>query len=198
MLDEMARDAVITIRIDSKDKKTLEAGARARGITLSAFVIRTLLGEAARTPAMAPVTKKEKVPPLFRTACEEAKRGGAYGYIAAGRLLISHAFKDPVVQRNLAALSREEVIPTSTDLTDELAELVFEENVPGVLAWCERYFPECLALVPLRRREQFAHGVIEAYSQAEDENNEELLAEARRRGDIDDEDDDSSSTRRRR
>ena len=102
MLIEMPKDDVIHIRIDQRDKKTLGAAAKRRGLTLSSFVVETLLTEAAREPEGG-----EGLPGLFRTACNEAKRGGQ-GYTHAGRILILHALDD-----------------ASDEVAGELSEIVF-------------------------------------------------------------------------
>lgn len=37
----------------------------------------------------------------------------------------------------------------------------YEEAIDWIEAWLEARFPQCLALIPLRKRRVFAHGVYE-------------------------------------
>jgi uncharacterized protein DUF1778 len=139
---EVPKSAIITIRVGADDKRLLEAAARGRGMTLSGFALKTLMREAERE---APQQRRDlRVPAMFRTACEEARRGGAGGYARAGRTLALHALlrEGPVLE--------------------ELGELTGRGKDQRALQWCERHYPECLALVPRRRRVQFARGLLGA------------------------------------
>lgn len=169
MYPAMPKDAVITLRIDPEDKKALESTARRRGLTLTSFITRTMMAEAERSPAQER-PRRGKVPSFFKTACAEVERGGAGGYALPGRILLLHA---------LRALDDEPL--------EELAEIVFDEDAARALVWCEAHVPKCLEIVPGRRRQQFAEGLLSAYQDLEDEQDEELLERARELGFLDDE-----------
>lgn len=167
---DVAKDAIITLRIDPEDKKGLEVAARRRGLTLTSFITQTMLREAEQNPPRKR-SAKGKVPLLFRTACDEAKRGGARGYVLPGRILLLHAVRT-----------------LDEDALDELAQIMFDAETAemetgfderGILKWCEAHVPECAKTVPIRRRRQFAEGLLEAYSQLENEQDKDLREKAR-------------------
>jgi len=171
MLIEMAKDDVIHVRIDQADKKRLGAAAARRGLTLSSFVVKTLLREAKQEPeseAFAPRVEGEDLPPLFLTACKEAKRGGD-GYTLAGRILIQSALGD----------ASKEVVDELSVIVSDMEEAQLADYWPGphtgvaagsrtegvltaLTEWCQRSFPEYLAVVPERRHRQFAQGLAGA------------------------------------
>ena len=76
------------------------------------------------------------------------------------RLLLGHGENPPyfAYARLLALDALLHVGPA----LEELGELAGRGKEQRALQWCERHYPECLALVPRRRREQFVHGLLGA------------------------------------
>lgn len=193
MLIDMPKDDVIHVRIDQADKKRLGAAAARRGLTLSSFVVQTLLREAKQEPepeTFAPAGEGEDLPPLFLTACNEAKRGGD-GYTLAGRILILHALGDASeeVADELSMIVFDMEAAEIGDLPDRTAlgvavDSLTEGPLTALLAWCERNFPEYLAVIPKRRQRQFAQGLAEAHEALQDEQDEEFKSRLRDQGDF--------------
>ena len=96
------------------------------------------------------------VPTFFRASCWEASRGGSIGYDLPGW--------------NLAGAIHMEV-PYDLEVDDwesevsGLVKLIKADDRGGIARWFEDHFPNCIKLVPTRRRGQFVDGVVEAYEQ---------------------------------
>ena len=48
-------------------------------------------------------------------------------------------------------------------MLDAVREAAGSENIDGVWEWYRRVFPKCMELVPARRKDQFAEGIIKAW-----------------------------------
>ena len=136
--EEMPKNAIIQIRIDPEAKEALESCAKRRGLTLTSFITQTMQAEVERNPIPRGRAVRGSVPPFFRTACEEARRGGAGGYTLPGRILWIHALRT-----------------LEEDPLAELAQIMFDADdhkspfdLAPILSWCERHVPKCLAIVP--------------------------------------------------
>lgn len=46
---------------------------------------------------------------------------------------------------------------------EDLRRLLDQEDTAAVLAWYRREFPECMSLIPAKRRKKFVEGVFNAY-----------------------------------
>jgi hypothetical protein len=171
--DALAKKAeVIVIRVDADTKRRLELAAESRGLTLSTFVIRA--AEAAARFAMkkqatagapsppVPRTTSGACPAYFRAICWEASQGGDQGYMRAGRKLLRTAASE------IAWESDDEL----TEKFNDLKRVLQRRNDDGVLAWFDREFPRCMALIPRRRRSTFLEG---AYRQFKEDDKELML-----------------------
>lgn len=137
---------LLTFRLDAETKKQLERAARSVGKSVTAFLleaIKVAIAGSARKGVKV-VCSLNGVPEFFRNRIEAAGQGGAWGYAAAGRELRAHLMKSlPTARRcRLRALT----LP-GTDWVD-------------VAAWLRREVPECLELVPKRRRAEFLDGFV--------------------------------------
>jgi hypothetical protein len=48
---------------------------------------------------------------------------------------------------------------------EKLTQLCVARDLAGIAGWFAREFPRCVELVPPRRREQFARGVVRVYEE---------------------------------
>jgi hypothetical protein len=93
------------------------------------------------------------VPAFFIDRCHEVKcRLTDLGYASAARGLVQ---------------TLEYLCPSDLDdeewtrRIEDLADLVVERRDEAVLAWFVEHFPDCIALIPKRRRPSFLRGVYE-------------------------------------
>ncbi len=90
------------------------------------------------------------VPTFFRAQCSIASQG--HGYDGAGRELSRHL---------------ERLVPYDVENDDwlyaigKLERAVADSNDDEVVNWFLDYFPQCMALVPTRRRKTFLRGVYD-------------------------------------
>jgi hypothetical protein len=146
---------MLTIRIDPAAKTRLSRAAEWSGKTLSQFLIDAAEGEAASILAAGPPSMARPangVPDLFRMLCAAAHSGGSgLGYSEAGGILFSHVrdMRPPSVPKKLW-----------TPAVRRLRALVKSKDRGRILEWFEEYCPECIALVPIRRRPSFVDGVL--------------------------------------
>ena len=160
---DLAKAAIINIRVEEELKTGLEVAAHARGQSLTRFILDAAMREAAKKP---PKSRRffQGVPTFFRAACFEAGQGGSNGYHWAGVNLA----------RALAGLVEAEDDDEKEAKLEELARLLDAgrryTGVRGidqaeVIAWFEREFPRCIELVPPRRRSQFIRGLKSAHEE---------------------------------
>ncbi len=144
------KEHLITMRVSAEDKEALEEAARARGQSLTKFLI-----DSGRKQARS--KRKPKLtgplPTFFRALCEQAKLGGANGYWTAGHELTRH----------LDALKPYDIESESRWLAEieHLAGYIDDGDDDASWEWFEKYLPRCAALVPKRRRESFIAGVAD-------------------------------------
>lgn len=94
------------------------------------------------------------VPSFFRACCRDVKnRTVPASYAHAARELIGNI-------GGLVPYGIEE--GEWADRLERLADLIDRGSDDGVLEWLIEHFPNCLALVPKRRRGAFLQGVYEA------------------------------------
>jgi hypothetical protein len=94
------------------------------------------------------------IPGFFKASCCNARIGGSSGYESAGRELARHL--EDLIPHDL--LDESEVWAEEIKL---LRPHVEASNDQEVLRWFIARFPNCIAMVPKRRRGSFLHG---AYS----------------------------------
>lgn len=96
------------------------------------------------------------VPTYFRGLAFDAsyRRDGVYDYSICGQELARHS----------ADMLEDGDEPGQDAQTrwDELQQLFQDWDDERVLAWYDREFPKCMALIPRRRRAQFLKGVLYA------------------------------------
>mgnify|MGYP006908357806 CR=1 FL=1 len=92
------------------------------------------------------------VPTFFRCCCATARSGGDVGYDHPGRELTRHLCDQ---------------IPVGMDYNqwiselDSLEQLMSQGEDEAVIDWFVQFYPNCMALVPKRRRGAFLRGVYE-------------------------------------
>jgi hypothetical protein len=149
----------LIIRIEPAEKEKIREAASARGESLTTFITRTCLREADKELAKKQMDETPKVrggPTYFRIGCLEAKQGGTNTYSTPAWHLAIHTGAN---------------MPHDCDddegvwekMLDELREAAGEDDIDGVWEWYCKVFPKCMELVPARRKEQFAEGIIKAW-----------------------------------
>jgi hypothetical protein len=93
------------------------------------------------------------LPSYFVLNCAAASAGGRGSYSEAAWHLAVHVWGDFITHHGMSR---------SIALLDRALE---RRNEGGVLAWFDRHYPRCMALVPRRRRAQFARGIWAAHEQ---------------------------------
>jgi hypothetical protein len=157
----MGKTTMLTIRVEEDVKELIESAATRLGRTISAFVLDAAVKAANRVKDEEPskLSRGAKgVPVFFRTLCETAKEGGGTGYELSGRFLADIAEYLVPVGMSRAAW-REHV----KELT-RISGLRLDEKVG---AWFDLHLPECMALIPARRRQSFVKGAMSAVYRSE-------------------------------
>ena len=154
----MSKKKSIIIRVDTTTKQQIEDAARRRGQSLSRFVIGAALVAARKQGKVVTshTASFKGVPRFFAAVCQEATYGGASGYFAAGYELLRHAVELTEGENDFEKHAK----------LDELAEYVREKDGSEVFGWYETHFPKCAAMIPVRRRQQFVDGVLDAFDTA--------------------------------
>ena len=165
----MTKDAFLHIRLSNELKKRIEAAAKEKGQTVTTFVQNALDSAAKRTegkPRGQPASRRG-IPIIFENLCRDAQHGGARssgesgsGYFWAGYQLVldwSATFPDlPERER------KEKLAAAYALLVPEVPIRKEADNDGDVLAWFEAELPQCLALVPARKRSLFVAGARQA------------------------------------
>jgi hypothetical protein len=149
----MAKTEILTVRIVGADKRRIEVAARRCGMALGAFVLEAAMARVGRQ-ARGFGDLPSGVSQSFRAACALATPDAA-GYQIAGRILVQRARR---IAPKGAFRALEEVVLQSVT-----------PDPKAVLDWCSENFPSWLAMVPVRRRTQFAQGVIHACDEIQEE-----------------------------
>lgn len=98
------------------------------------------------------------VPSWFRATCHEASRGGSNNYQYAGMQLGRRVGNE---------------IPHALDYNewdqevDTLRGHCEKVDTKGIIEWLVEFYPAMMQLVPSRRREALAAGIIDAYEETE-------------------------------
>lgn len=95
-------------------------------------------------------------PTFFRALCRNATDGTTGEYQNVGYSFIGA----------VASMLAEDGEDQADAKLGQLSDLVWARDDDGTLAWFDREFPRCMALIPTRRRHQFLAGV---YKRAIDE-----------------------------
>lgn len=146
---------MLTIRLETHIKERLEGAARARGQSLSAFVLEAATAKASRTrtdekgEVQLHARAHGGVPSFFRALCDTAAAGGGHNYESVG-----YRFAGAIDQ-----LGQGDEGDWHSH-TRTLGPLCSHEDVEGIVDWLVETFPDAIRLVPARRRESFARGVI--------------------------------------
>jgi len=159
----MSSKDFLLLRISSEDKEKIRETASRRGESLTTFVRRVCLREAdnelkKEAKKMEQVETRPKhtgVPSFFRYGCLEATRGGESGYWNAGWHLAIHTYEQ--MPYDIEDDEQWE------EMLDELREAAGNEDVDAVWDWYCQVFPKCMELVPIRRKDQFVKGVMQAW-----------------------------------
>ena len=154
----MVKDDTILIRIEADAKERFTAAASSRGESLTAFILKACISRAKSTEKSTMVKTMARasfggVPSYFRGLCFTASQGGEFGYDVVGQRFA----------QNLPGMVPYDVEDEAwAEQVQELESMINEDGDPeSVVDWFEEYFPKCMDLVPPRRRERFAIGVIE-------------------------------------
>lgn len=101
-----------------------------------------------------PVPGFRGVPSFFRYGCKDAATDHSSGYFSPGYHLTLHVTR---------------LVPDDFTLEQwldgpcgDLEELLIQSDPDAVLSWFGRWYPQCLSLVPSRRRKTFLEGVYRA------------------------------------
>ena len=151
----MSKGEFLIIRADRAFKERLEQTAKGRGLSMTTFVVETLEKEMRRAGAARPPARTfGGVPSFFLATCQTASQGGTRGYDGAGWNLGIHVAEmlEPQEERSVVQ-----------GKLRELRRLLTDQDDDGVLAWFDREFPKCMALIPRRKRMQFLVGVYGAH-----------------------------------
>lgn len=146
---------MLTIRVESETRDRIERAARAVGKSLSAFMLEAATKAAAKVEVRTVAPSNARftgVPTFFRATCATASEGGGYGYDIAGYELARHVG---------ALMPSDSSLDEWADEVERLSASARKSDVAAVLEWFDHYFDRCMALVPPRRRERFAEGVIQ-------------------------------------
>ena len=148
---------MIVVRVDEATKRRLEEAAQRKGKTMTTFLVEAGEREARRverTPVKGGV--HGGVPTYFRANCFESSRGGDRGYDAAGWHLAIHLEQE---------MPHDADPEEWADEVEGLVKMLNAGNDAAALAWFDRHYPKCMALIPARRRPQFLKGVYAAHEQ---------------------------------
>lgn len=94
------------------------------------------------------------IPGFFMAACHTASQGGASGYASAGWHLANAVGGEVPYDVELDEW---------VDEVDVLQKLAAEDDRRAVWGWFAFHYPKAMALIPARRRDQFAAGVRRAW-----------------------------------
>ncbi len=171
----MPKSTNLIVRLEPALKRRLENASKERGVPMTTIVETALTRELDRMASRPPSTDRvfQGVPAFFRANCLQVHRGGAAGYDTAGwhlalnvSSLIEHEGDDAVAKlKELEDLVRAGGVQEGmrrAEVEEITSSRWFPDEAAGqVLAWFEREFPRCIALVPARRRAQFVKGVYQ-------------------------------------
>src|SRR5262249_54179227 len=145
------------VRMGAGTKDTIERAARARGVSMSTFVVDACEKEAKRLTKRPPSKQQSfgGVPTFFRALCATAAAGGGQGYAVAGYELARHTAS--LLSQNTDTDGEEKELEAR--LT-QLEEAWRQDDEAAVVHWYAREFPRCVQLVPARRRRSFARGAL--------------------------------------
>lgn len=153
----MDKGETIVLRVSSEDKATIKAASQRLGQSITTFMVSVALKRARQIER----SHKERgvhggVPSFFKASCFEASQGGTGGYASPGWHLAA----------GLGSQQPDDLeFDEWADEIEALEKLLADEDDDGVLAWFDRHYPKCMALVPPRRRNQFLAGVRKAYDE---------------------------------
>jgi hypothetical protein len=153
----MAKSETIILRVDAETKAWITEAANRQGKSLTTFLLQAAAKAAGKESPISVASLKPRgkgpCPTWFLASCHEAKQGGTNGYYWPGYKLAS-------------ALGSHQPYEVETDdWADEIERLntLAQRNEREAVAeWFQAYLPRCLALVPVRRREQFLDGIFQA------------------------------------
>lgn len=151
----MAKSETIVVRVDTELKRRLEAAARKSGGTLTSFVLDASERAAIKEEAK-PVSCRwdRRVPQFFRKCCDHATSGGSQGYVRCGYVFAERLDRHP--PRGVS----------ESDLEERLLLLegfLQEGDDDAIWNWLRANYPQCLTLIPSRRKAQFLAGVYQAF-----------------------------------
>jgi hypothetical protein len=138
---------ILTLRVDGAHKARIAAAARLHGKSITTFMLEATMQHVEATEKIPEAKRTESLrgacPPFFRVLCEIARAGGESNYSVAGYELM-RIVRPLVPQENIG------------DLRRLLRRRADEEDV---LDWFRGNLPQCIELVPWRRRGKFLAGV---------------------------------------
>ncbi len=144
----IAKETNMMLRICREDKRRIVDAANASGKSVTDFVIGAAM-KLASTVESKDVGKKRSgltygpgVPRpdrAFRVSCETARNGGSKGYMFAGYQVVGRC---------------------SWGTIRELRKVCQKGREPAILQWLSVHAPTYLAVVPKRRHNRFAAGVL--------------------------------------
>jgi hypothetical protein len=153
----MARSASIMMRIDPDQKRRIEDAARKVGQSLTSFLLEAAMKAAEKVENARPSGGRHGgVPKYFAVHCLEARRGGANGYAIAAYHLASHVYTEHPWDGTWNAWKQECI---------RLNGLCRDRDDNGVWGWFRDHYPQCMKLVPERRKQQFLRGVYQAHQE---------------------------------
>jgi hypothetical protein len=151
------KEAIIVLRMSAELKATITAAAEQLGLPLTTFITDAALKRAQHLrQENASGTQGVKALADFRVLCKEAVKGTADGYATPGWHLAALVGTQRPADIDHEAWSRQ---------VDALNALLANRDDEATWAWFQQHYPDCMALIPPRRREQFLYGVRRAYEQ---------------------------------
>ena len=153
----MARSASIIVRIDPEQKRRIEDAARKVGQSLTTFLLEATMKAVDKVEKSRPSEGQHGgVPKHFALHCVEARRGGANGYATAAYHLAMHVYTEHRWDVAWGAWKQE---------CARLNGLCRDQDDQGTWEWFRDHYPQCMTLVPERRKQQFLKGVYQAHEE---------------------------------
>jgi hypothetical protein len=152
----MARKS-IGLRLSEAELGQLRSAARARGVSVNAFVRAAVL-RAARKPGKG----QERGDEDFTSRCRSARFGGGTGP-KRGFWQVGSDFAKEVVRQIGKGTGSAGKLRELKDILATMGPEPSRRDYAPLLRWCGRHFPGLVESIPSRRRVRFAEGFCDAH-----------------------------------